>query len=176
MRIPMIGGSIQGLDTRELEAQRRDLLCLAVVGDHLRWVLLGKEAAELADWLTAATAQWRDWADRVAEHLVSLGVPPDGRLRSLAENTPLNWVPEGWLSLEEARRLLADRLGTAAEWAGYRRSQTSDAGTKELFDGLYAGLETQASASEITPANPTRELDQRDATAADVLPGRTRRS
>lgn len=142
----MIEGSIQGLDTREMQAELRDLLCLAVVGDHLRWVLAGDEAAEFADWLAEATAQWRGWADQVAKHLVSLGVPPDGRLRSLAEDIPLNWLPDGWLSPDDARRLLADRLGTVAEWARYRRSQTSDADTKELLDTLCSGLETQASA------------------------------
>jgi starvation-inducible DNA-binding protein len=138
--------SIQGLDTLEMQAELRDLLCLAVVGDHLRWVLAGEGAAELANWLAEATAQWRGWADQVAKHLVSLGVPPDGRLRSLAEDIPLNWVPKGWLSADEARRLLSDRLGTVAESARYRRSQTTDADTKELFDTLCSGLETQANA------------------------------
>jgi starvation-inducible DNA-binding protein len=140
-----IEGSIQGLPTRELQAELRDLLCLAVVGDHLRWVLAGDESAELADWLTEATAQWHGWADQVAKHLVSLGVPPDGRLRSLVEDIPLNWVPEGWLSPDEAGRLLTDRLGTVAEWARYRRSQATDADTSELLDTLCSGLETQAS-------------------------------
>lgn len=141
----MIEGSIQGLADRELQAELRDLLCLAVAGDHLRWVLAGDETAELAEWLAEATAQWRGWADQVAKHLVSLGVPPDGRLRSLAEDIPLNWVPDGWLSPDEARRLLADRLGTVAEWARYRRSQATDADTRALLDTLCSGLETQTS-------------------------------
>jgi starvation-inducible DNA-binding protein len=171
----MIEDSIQGLDTRELQAELRDLLCLAVVGDHLRWVLAGDEAAELADWLGEATAQWRGWADQVAKHLVSLGVPPDGRLRSLAEDIPLNWVPGGWLSPDEARRLLVGRLGTVGEWARYRWSQTSDAETKELLGTLCTGLETQASASAMTLANSTRELEQRDSTTAAEILGRRRR-
>jgi len=142
----MLEGSIQGLGTREIQAELRDLLCLAVVGDHLRWVLAGDGAAELADWLAEATVQWRGWADQVAKHLVSLGVPPDGRLLSLAKDIPLNWVPDGWLSPDEARRLLTARLGTVAERARYRRSQTTDAETKELLDTLCSGLETQVSA------------------------------
>lgn len=171
----MIEDSIQGLDTRELQAELRDLLCLAVVGDHLRWVLVGDEAAELADWLGEATAQWRGWADQLAKHLVSRGVPPDGRLRSLAEDIPLNWVPEGWLTADEARRLLLDRLGKVAEWVRYRRSQTSDADAKELLDTLCSGLETQARASEMTLADSTRELEQRDSTmAAEIMGGRRR--
>jgi hypothetical protein len=71
----------QGLAADELQRERRDLLCLAVVGDHLRWVLTGDEAAELAEWLADAIAQWRAWADQVAKLLVTLGVAPDGRVR-----------------------------------------------------------------------------------------------
>jgi hypothetical protein len=78
----LIEGPIQGLDTSEMQAELRDLLCLAVVGDQLRWMVAGDESAELVDWLAEATAQWRGWADQVAKHLVSLGVPP---VRALAK-------------------------------------------------------------------------------------------
>lgn len=169
----MIEGSIQGLADRELQAELRDLLCLAVVGDHLRWVLVGNETAELAEWLVDATAQWRGWADQLAKHLVSLGIPPDGRVRSLAEDTALNWVPDGWLSLDEARQLLADRLGTVVEWASYRRSQATDTDTRALLGTLCSGLETQASG--MTLVNSARELEHRDATLApEILRGSRR--
>jgi hypothetical protein len=75
-------------------------------------VLTGEQASELAKWLTDATPQWRSWADQVAKHLVTLGVAPDGRVRSLAMDIPLNWVPDGWLQPAEARELLANRLGS----------------------------------------------------------------
>jgi hypothetical protein len=109
----------------ELERQLRDLLCLAVVGDHLRWVVTEDEDGALEDWLTAATSTWRDWADLVARQLRSSGVAPDGRVRSLAEDIPLNWVPDGWLAADAARRLLVERLLAVSEWARYRRSQTN---------------------------------------------------
>ncbi|MGH9918745.1 MAG: hypothetical protein ACRD6W_07755, partial [Nitrososphaerales archaeon] len=96
--------------TNELQRELQDLLCLGVVGDHVRWVLTGDGAQELSDWLVDATSQWRAWADQLAKHLVTLGVAPDGRIRSLAKDIPWNWVPGGWLSFDEARRLVADRL------------------------------------------------------------------
>jgi len=70
----------QGATADELQQELRDLLCLAVVGDHVRWVTTGDEAAELSDWLADAVVQWRVWADQVAKHLVKLGVAPDGRV------------------------------------------------------------------------------------------------
>lgn len=139
----------QDLSHDELQGQLRDLLCLAVVGDHVRWVVTGDEAAELADWLTDAAARWRALADQVAKRLVTLDVAPDGRVRALAQDIPLNWVPDGWLRADEARRLVIDRLHAAAGTAGYRRSQAADAVTVRLFDAVCDGLE---SSPRLSPA------------------------
>jgi starvation-inducible DNA-binding protein len=125
----------------ELQSELRDLLCLAVVGDHLRWVVTGRDGAELADWLADAVPRWRALADMVAKHLVALGVAPDGRVRSLAKDMPLSWVPDGWLATDEARRLLAQRLHIVAAWARERRSQTANRDTGVLLDAVCAGLE-----------------------------------
>lgn len=70
----------------ELQRELRDLLCLAVDGDHTRWVLSGEGTAELTEWLSEAIAGWRAWADKVARYLADRGVAPDGRVRSLAKD------------------------------------------------------------------------------------------
>lgn len=123
----------------ELQRELRDLLCLAVVGDHIRWVLVDDD--DLAEWLAEAVPEWRALADQVAKRLVALGIAPDGRVRSLAKDIPLNWVPDGWLSREQAERLLADRLHIVASWARLRRSQATDPDTAHLLDVVAAGLE-----------------------------------
>ena len=130
-------------DCDELQGELRDLLCLAVVGDHVRWVLADQDTAELAGWLREAATQWREWADRVARQLVALGVAPDGRVRSLAKDIPSNWVPPGWLRSGEAHRLLAERLGTVCRWAHYRRSQALSPGTVHLLDGVCSALDAK---------------------------------
>jgi DNA-binding ferritin-like protein len=140
----MSPGSREGLAVRELQGQLRDLLCLAVVGDHVRWVLAGDGCEALADWLAETTAVWRSWADEVAKHLVKLGVAPDGCVRSLAEDIPIQWVPDGWLGRDDARRLIADRLRTIGEWARYRRSQATAPDTVRLLDALCVGLDAHA--------------------------------
>ena len=99
---------------------------------------------ELAEWLIDATPQWRSWADQVAKHLVTLGVAPDGRVRSLAMDIPLNWVPDGWLQPAEARELLANRLGGVTRQARYRRSQATNSDVVRVFDAVCSGLEGQA--------------------------------
>lgn len=127
----------------ELQQEFRDLLCLAVVGDHLRWVVTGEASAAFADWLIDAAAQWREWADQVAKQLVQLGVPPDGRVRSLEKDLPLNWVPDGWLPIEDAQQLIAIRLGRMAGWARQRRALTTDASFVGLLDAVCSGLDEQ---------------------------------
>lgn len=124
----------------ELQRELRDLLCLAVVGDHIRWVLT-EDDGELAEWLAEAVPEWRALADQVARRLVALGVAPDGRVRSLAEDIPVHWVPAGWLRRDEAELLLADRLHVVASWARLRRSEATDPEIAELLDVVATGLE-----------------------------------
>jgi hypothetical protein len=88
--------------------------------------LTGDEVAGLERWLIDATAQWRDLADQVAKRLVALGVAPDGRVRSLAKDIPTNWVPDGWIQLDDARRLLGDRLSRVSSWARDGRLYAED--------------------------------------------------
>lgn len=126
----------------DLQLELRDLACLAVVGDHLRWVLTGEDAAELVDWLGSAVADWRAWADRVAEQLAASGVAPDGRVRSLAKDIPLNWVPAGWLTADEGRRLVASRLATVTQWSRHRRSQAAGAAA-DVLEVVASGLQAQ---------------------------------
>jgi starvation-inducible DNA-binding protein len=163
-----------GLAAEELQGELRDLLCLAVVGDHVRWVLIGDEAVELAEWLADAIPQWRALADQVARHLVTLGVAPDGRVRSLAKDIPLNWVPEGWLPADEARRLLAARLGILAGWARYRRLQATDPRTVQLLDAVCSSLEAHSHARrQMTLIYSARDTDHTDGVAlADDPRGR----
>ena len=154
-----------GLPHEELQEQLRELLWLAVVGDHVRWVLVGDEAGHLDDWLADAIPQWRFSADQVARHLVSLGVAPDGRVRSLARDIPLNWVPDGWLGPDEARHVVTDRLRTLAEWARYRRSQATDPDTAQLLDAVSSSLEAQARTARSMLVEVARDTEHTDVLA-----------
>jgi hypothetical protein len=123
----------------ELQRELRDLLWLAVVGNHLRWVVIGDDG-QLASWLSDAVPKWRALADEVAMHLVTLGVPPDGRVRALAKDIPLHWVPDGWLSADEAKRLITERLHAVASFAQQRRLQATDGDSGRLLEAVRAGL------------------------------------
>jgi starvation-inducible DNA-binding protein len=131
-------------EAEELQDEMRELLSLAVLGDHVRWVLV--DDAELADWLAEAVPKWRAWAGEAARRLVTIGIPPDGRLRSLVRDLSSNWVPDGWLEPAEARGLVDHRVRVAAARARHRQSQASDLALVDLFDRLCTGLEEQVRA------------------------------
>jgi starvation-inducible DNA-binding protein len=135
---------------KNLQEVLRDLLCLAVVGDHVRWVLADDDVTELVQWLADAAAQWRAWAEEVAKRLVVLGVAPDGRVRSLAKDISTNWVPDGWLNLDMAQQLVEDRLRRVSEWTLSRRSLEADSDTMHLLDALCSGLDTQVTSLSTT--------------------------
>jgi quercetin dioxygenase-like cupin family protein len=131
------------LDEDALQHQLRDLLCLATVADHVRWVVVDDPG--LCGWLADAATQWRGWADQAAAQLVQSQTAPDGRIRSLAKDIPENWVPDGWLSGEAARCLIAGRLGRVVDSTRYRLSQ-ADEDDRELLGSVTAGLEAQLAA------------------------------
>jgi starvation-inducible DNA-binding protein len=159
----------------ELHGQLRDLLSLALVGDHVRWVLVGDEAPELGHWLADAVPQWRGLADRVARRLVTIGVAPDGRVRSLAKDISLHWVPDGWLPDDEARRLVADRLRVLAGWACYRLAEATDPETANLLDDVCSTLRAQAKAlTDLTKAYSAHDSGDTDAALVPDRPGRRR--
>jgi starvation-inducible DNA-binding protein len=150
----------------ELQGQLRDLLCLAVVGDHLRWVVRGDEAADLADWLASSIVEWRELAGQTAAQLVASGVAPDGRIRSLAKDIPVNWVPDGWLDAEDARELIEHRLHVVTEWAYARRSQTTDVDRAALLDVVCSILDAQRRSAACLDEGPRGGRDRLASTAA----------
>lgn len=127
----------------QLQDQLRDLLCLAVVGDHLRWVLRGEQIEELSEWLANAVTEWRRCADDVARFMATAGIPPDGRVRSLAADIPFNWVPDGWVRAEDGGQMVANRLRRVADWTRTRSSECSEEQERGLFDKIESCLQAQ---------------------------------
>jgi len=151
-------------DENALQGQLRDLIALAVVGDHVRWVLTDDD--RLRNWLVPAVSHWRALADRVATQLVASGAAPDGRVRSLAKDIPVNWVPNGWLSGDEARVLLNARLASMAARARYRQSEAigRDAEVLAAVSAALAAAKLPAR-QEFADDQARRESLSRNATA-----------
>ena len=136
----------------DLQRELRELVCLAVLGDHVRWVLT-EDDGSLAAWLAEAIPEWRALADQVAKHLILLGVPPDGRVRALAGDISLSWVRDGWLRRDEAEKLLGGRVRLLASWARLRRSQATDPDVAQLLETVSTALERLPCPRHAAPAS-----------------------
>lgn len=106
----------------------------------------GDDTTAVAAWLAAATLDWRASANVVARRIADNGTAPDARVRALARDIPLNWVPDGWLSAAEAAHLMRDRLATVTAWAEARRSDSTVRKDQQLLGDLHTNLEAQLEA------------------------------
>ena len=59
----------------------------------------------------------RTASDEIAERMDQIGVAPDGRLKTVVETTRLEPYPPGFVQVEKAVSLVADRLFTVAKTA-----------------------------------------------------------
>ena len=151
------------VDPQGLQEVFRDLLRLAVVGDHVRWVVVGEGSAELAEWLREVVPQWREWADEVATYMATLEIVPDGRVKTLARDITRQWVPAGWLTATDARGLLAPRVAELIKWTQEQppRDATSvdPSPLAEVLTGLRAQLRVLRQLVYQSAAEPARLTD-----------------
>lgn len=127
----------------DVQEELRNLLRLAVVGGHVRWVLKGEGSSDLAAWLWEAVSQWRAWAEVLAERMVQVDVVPDGRVKTLARDITRQWVPPGWLSVGDARNLLVIRLSELIERTKVCGALTAADEDRSQLADLESGLEVQ---------------------------------
>ncbi len=139
----MTDRSARVIDPQGLQEVLRDLLRLAVVGDHVRWVLSGEGSSDFAKWLSEAVSQWRDWAEKLAKYMTKLDIAPDGRVKTLARDATRQWVPVGWLTTAEARGLLLPRLDELIKWTEEQRSTAIGSDDTSPLAEVESGLRTQ---------------------------------
>lgn len=101
-----------------------DLLYMTVETEHARWMLRSDDFSILTIILDGLAVEWRRWSEEVAEHLIAIGVAPDGRVDTLASSRYHNPVPQGWRKPDAVLTGLLQELGMRAEWC---RSRTRDA-------------------------------------------------
>ena len=79
----------------ELQAILAVLTDLALTGKHAHWNVQGPNFRSLHLQLDELVDAWRDAADEVAERAVALGHAPDGRIATMAAQTPLPALEAG---------------------------------------------------------------------------------
>jgi len=120
-----------------------DLIDLALVLKQAHWNLVGPNFLSIHERFDAILADVREGSDAVAERLVTLGHPADGRVATVGSQSRLPGFPAGIISVEQAVDHAAAAL--AATIHGMRSTITTlgdlDPITEDLFIATAATLE-----------------------------------
>ncbi|GAA4492515.1 DNA starvation/stationary phase protection protein [Actinoallomurus oryzae] len=88
-----------------------DLIDLHLSAKQAHWNLTGRSFRSVHLQLDEVVALAREYADTVAERAVAIGVNPDGRARTVAEQTKLHQLETGWLPDDKVIAAITDMLG-----------------------------------------------------------------
>jgi len=122
-----------------------ELTDLSLQAKQLHWNVTGRHFLPLHEQLDGLTDEVRAAADAVAERAVALGYAPDGRVGTVAKESPLADVVGGRVADTEVVAHVVAVLGTVVERMR-RRIDTLDEldpVTQDLLIGIVAGLEKQ---------------------------------
>ncbi|HWN34948.1 MAG TPA: DNA starvation/stationary phase protection protein, partial [Pseudonocardia sp.] len=122
-----------------------ELTDLSLQAKQLHWNVIGRHFLSLHEQLDGLTAQARAAADAVAERAVTLGDAPDGRVATVAKESPLPEVPDGRVADITVVDLVVDALSTVINRMRPRVDRLGDLDpvTQDLLIEVLAGLEKQ---------------------------------
>ena len=122
-----------------------ELLDLALQGKQAHWNVTGVNFRAIHLQLDEMIDEYRAWSDTVAERIVALGLPPDGRAGTIARAEAFSAFPTGFLTDEKVLSAFTDRLTVFAQRARQRmdRMGESDAVSQDILIDVVGGAEKQ---------------------------------
>ncbi|MGH8935017.1 MAG: Dps family protein [Acidimicrobiia bacterium] len=129
----------------ELQSTLVELLDLTLQGKQAHWNVTGPGFRPLHLQLDEMVDEYRAWTDQVAERMAAIGVAPDGRARTVAEDSPLSELSADALADRQVLELFSERLGAAAARIRPRLEHLGgvDLVSQDLLIEIAEGLEKQ---------------------------------
>ncbi|MGW6458538.1 Dps family protein [Streptomyces sp. NPDC055078] len=123
-----------------------DLVDLGLVAKQVHWNVVGPRFRSVHLQLDEVVDTARLHSDTVAERCSAIGVTPDGRAATVAEQSAISSVPEGWIKDGDAVRVLVDALAAVIVRMRERINATGDPDpvSQDILIGLTADLEKHA--------------------------------
>ncbi|MBO1335849.1 Dps family protein [Streptomyces sp. VRA16 Mangrove soil] len=120
-----------------------DLVDLSLVAKQVHWNVVGPRFRSVHLQLDEVVDTARLHSDTVAERASTLGVPPDGRARTVADTSGIGAVAEGWVKDTDAVGTLVHALGAVITRMRERIEATGEADpvSQDIFIGITADLE-----------------------------------
>jgi starvation-inducible DNA-binding protein len=140
------GSTVASATSAALQATLAELIDLSLQAKHYHWTVIGREFRPVHLQLDEITDQVRLFYDDVAERLATLGVPPDGRLATVAATSPLPAAGDGWQTDRTAVEAMCDRLNQVADAVLARAAEIGDADlvSQGILIETGGGLQKQA--------------------------------
>ncbi|ALC27154.1 DNA starvation/stationary phase protection protein [Streptomyces bacillaris] len=123
-----------------------DLVDLSLVAKQVHWNVVGPRFRSVHLQLDDVVATARQHSDTVAERASAIGVNPDGRSATVAKETAIRPVSDGWIKDTDAVKALVDALGVVIGRMRERIEVTDapDPVTQDILIALTADLEKHA--------------------------------
>ncbi|MBM9618984.1 Dps family protein [Streptomyces zhihengii] len=123
-----------------------DLVDLSLVAKQVHWNVVGPRFRSVHLQLDEVVDTARQHSDTVAERASAIGVNPDGRAATVAAQSAIGSVPEGWIKDTDAVQCLVDALGAVIARMRERIEATEkpDPVSQDILIGLTADLEKHA--------------------------------
>jgi starvation-inducible DNA-binding protein len=122
-----------------------DLIDLHLSAKQAHWNLTGRNFRPIHLQLDEVVDLAREHADTVAERAVAIGVNPDGRARTVAENSRLHQLETGFLPDDKVVAAITDTLGEMSGRFRERIATTDDTDlvTQDLLIAVAQDLDKQ---------------------------------
>ncbi|GLF99715.1 Dps family protein [Streptomyces yaizuensis] len=120
-----------------------DLVDLSLVAKQVHWNVLGPRFRSVHLQLDEVVDTARLHSDTVAERCSAIGVTPDGRSATVAAQSAIGTVPEGWIKDTDAIRVMVGALQAVIVGMRKRIEVTGDPDpvSQDILIGLTGDLE-----------------------------------
>lgn len=120
-----------------------DLVDLGLVAKQVHWNVVGPRFRSVHLQLDEVVDTARQHSDMVAERASAIGVSPDGRAATVAAQSAIGSVPEGWIKDVDVVRIMVDSLGAVIGRMRERIGATAepDPISQDILIQLTADLE-----------------------------------
>ena len=131
---------------KDLQATLVELIDLALLGKQAHWNVVGTNFRSVHLELDEIIDMSRLAYDRVAERLVTIGVPADGRAETVSAGSELAPYPAGFLSAPETVRIVTEAMDTIGNRMRQRiaRIGDDDPVSQDILIGTLDELEKAA--------------------------------
>lgn len=119
-----------------------NLTALGVDGKQAHWHVRGRNFIGIHELLDVYVAHVREWADLVAERVVALGLPVDGRIQTVGSTATTPVYPDGFVSVADTVANVVKQIDATLETLhkGITDLEDIDVSSQDVLIEIERGL------------------------------------